>query len=127
MMKKETKYIMSDKVSQELKENLEILNSFLQLENNRNGEGAKNFSYGFIEFVSNIVSDLNVQPDIFPLENGNIVLEFGNVRSKYLEFEIFPNKKVNLYKKDIFGNRTRHNDMLCTINLIKQQVNWFEN
>lgn len=114
-------------MSLELTENLSILNDFLELEDNWDGEGAKQFNKEFIDFLSQIIMSLSVQPDIFPLQDGRVVFEFGNVRSKYLEFSINDEKYMDIYKKTEDGQRYKYVNVAFTENRFDQEVKWFDN
>lgn len=115
-----------DNMDRELKENIEILDDFLKLTDNWDGEGACVFNKVFTDFVANILLNLEIQPDVFPLQNGSIVLEFGNVKNKYLEIAISPEKRIDIYKKDGTGNNVKRSNIPYNLNFIKQEVNWFE-
>lgn len=121
-----TKNVDSYNYPKELIENLITINSFNDLSDNWDGEGAKGFSKYFLKFVSNVVSSLSLQPEIFPLQDGSIQFEFGNVKSKYLEFCISPNKKMNIYKKNIVGNRIREDNLVFSINKVQEEIKWYE-
>lgn len=73
-------------MNNELKENIETLVCISKLEDNWDGQGAKQFNKDFIYFLSQIIMNLSIQPDISPLQDGSVVFEFGNVSSNYLEF-----------------------------------------
>lgn len=109
-----------------LKENVKILKNFLRITENWDGEGAKSFSNDFIEFISSVIMNFEIQPDIFPLQNGSIVLEFGNVKNKYLEIAISPEKRIDIYKKDGTGNNVKRSNIPYNLNFIKQEVNWYK-
>ena len=106
---------------------VEQLYEFLDLEDDWDGEGAKSFNKDFIDFVSAIVMELDIQPDIFPLQDGSIVLEFGNVRNNYLELTLNPTRLLNIYKKDESGNRSRENSIMFSMPRIVQEVTEFGN
>lgn len=114
-------------MSLELTENLAVLHDFLELEDNWDGEGAKQFNKEFIDFLSQIIMNLSVQPDIFPLQDGRVVFEFGNVRSKYLEFSINDEKFMDIYKKTKDGQRYKYVNVAFTENRFDQEVKWFDN
>lgn len=114
-------------MSIELTENLSVLHDFLELEDNWDGEGAKQFNKAFIDFLSQIIMNLTIQPDIFPLQDGRVVFEFGNVRSKYLEFSIDSEKHMDIYKKDEEGQRFKDINVAFTESRFEQEVKWFEN
>lgn len=101
------------------------MDDFLKLTDNGDGEGACGFSEEFIEFVSNILVHLEIQPDVFPLQNGNIVLEFGNVKNKYLEIIISPQKQMNIYKKDGMGNTEKHSHIPYSLEFINHELMLF--
>ncbi len=116
----------SDTMSIELTENLTILYEFLELQENWDGEGAKSFNKDFIDFLCGIIMDLKIQPDIFPLQDGKVVFEFGNVKNKYLEFSFDCDKHMDIYRKNSDGHRSKETNIAFSKDRFDQEVNWFE-
>ena len=73
---------------------LEMINI---LENDWDGNEAKAFSPAFIEKVSEIVSELSIQPEVFPTALGTIQLEFDNSRRDHMEIEIGESVDAEVY------------------------------
>lgn len=82
------------------------------------------FSNDFIHKIKKICQDLEYQPEIFPNYHGNIQLEYEE-NEKYLEFEIMPTMKMNIFKIDEDGTEHENNNIDCTIENIIQEVDWF--
>ena len=80
---------VSQSATVELLENLEKLESFLNLPENWNGNGAKPFSFELINYVIEILCRLPKQPQIFPTAENSIQLEYDNPDGSYLEIEVF--------------------------------------
>lgn len=116
----------SDTMSIELTENLAILHEFLELQDDWDGEGAKSFNRDLIDFLCGLIMDLEIQPDIFPLQDGKVVFEFGNVKSKYLEFSFNHDKHMDVYKKSSDGHRVKDINIAFSKERFDQEVNWFE-
>lgn len=114
-------------MNKDIADNLHILQRFLELKDNWDGEGAKCFDKRLIDFISGYVAKLSLQPEIFPLQDGSIQLEYGNVRDKYLEFEIFLDETMNVYKIDRDKGKKAVANIACTFENLKREVDWFEN
>lgn len=108
-----------------LEENLDTLRSFLELSDNWDGEGAKGFSVNFINGVCDVIRRLDLQPEIFPLQNGDVQLEYGNVRNKYLEFAISNSGTMKIYKR-VPGKASETRDNVAfNLENIQKEVEWF--
>lgn len=84
------------------------------------------FSDSFTRKVGEILNRINYQPEVFPNFRGNIQLEYEEDNGKYLEIEITPSMKMNIFKIDEDG--TEHeNEYFVDVNLnkINQEVNAF--
>lgn len=74
------------------------------------------FSSAFTKKVGEILNNISKQPKIFPNFRGNIQLEYEQENGKYLEIEITPNMKMNIFKID--ENGVEHeNEEFFDINL----------
>lgn len=80
--------------------NIKTLKEFLELEDDWDGEGAKRFDKEFIDFLCQEILTMPIQPDdIFPLQDGSVVFEFGNVRNYYLEIKLSPHHYIKVYRR----------------------------
>jgi hypothetical protein len=86
-------------------ENVEKLKRISELKDNWNENGAKAFPKSQIEKVSNILTYLDNQPEIFPTACDSIQLEFDNGKN-HLEIEIFNNDNAETYCVDEDGKET---------------------
>jgi hypothetical protein len=71
-----------------------LLDSFLSLNDNWNGYGARKFDPEFIDVVKKIVFKLEKNPKIFPTGRNSIQLEYQKDNGDYLELEVFPDCSV---------------------------------
>lgn len=69
-------------------ENLDKLFAISTLEDNWNGNGAPSFPRKLIEKVHGIITDLAIQPELFPTALQTIQLEYDNSRKDHMEIEI---------------------------------------
>ena len=86
-----------------LTENIEQLREIANLKDNWDGEGGLSFGKGFIQEVIDLVSTMQLQPDIAPTGRGSIDFEYGSRKKghKYLGLEIFEkDRRVLAYSKD---------------------------
>ena len=84
------------------------------------------FSDDFIKKVGNMLNSISNQPEIFPNFRGNIQLEYEEENGKYLEIEITPKMKMNIFKIDEFGNEYENNNFFdIDIEVINNEVNSF--
>lgn len=56
-------------------------------------------SNDLIKLVQGIIMAVNIQPEIFPVPNGNIQLEY-DIDDKYLEFELFEDSHMQVLEMD---------------------------
>ena len=92
-----------------LSENIAQLREIGTLEINWDDEEGLPFGEPFIQEVIDLVSTIEVQPDLGPTGRGSIQLEYGSRKSgkKYIGIEIYEDRRrVEIYAKDEFGNRT---------------------
>lgn len=84
------------------------------------------FSDDFIKKIGNILNSISNQPEIFPNFRGNIQLEYEEENGKYLEIEITPNMKMNIFKIDEDGTEHENEDFFdISIDEINKEVNAF--
>lgn len=69
-------------------DNLILMDSFKNLENNWNGYDALKFSDSVIDTARSALCLLDKQPDIFPTGRNSIQFEYEKPNGDYLEFEI---------------------------------------
>lgn len=81
------KFILSD-----LKRNIEIINSFANLPQNWNDNGATPFSTSLIHAATRLIQDLEYQPEVFPTGRASILFEYGKPSGEFLSLEVFENK-----------------------------------
>lgn len=72
-----------------LNSNLKKLDSFKLLEPNWNENGAVSFNTAFIDHVKTIITQLPVQPQIFPTGRNSIQLEYDKPNGDSVELEIY--------------------------------------
>lgn len=75
--------------SQELQKNIELINSYKNLDDNWNGYGALKFSESVIDNALYVLYFLSRQPDVFPTGRNSIQFEYEKDNGDYLEFEIY--------------------------------------
>lgn len=75
------------------------LDSFHGYEKNWNGYDAEPISDKLIYFVKNLIFELDIIPEIFPVADGSIQLEYDQ-DGKYLEFQIYEDKHMTWYYKE---------------------------
>jgi hypothetical protein len=88
----------------ELQYNFGILDSFLNLKYNWNGNGAGRFSKPYIELVKSLVRDLPYQPEIFPTARDSVLLEYEKDGKEFLSFEIRKNGRIDMF--EVFDDDT---------------------
>lgn len=85
-------------------ENLKKLQKINELSDNWNGYGAKPVSKEVIQKVRRIVSQLDYQPEVFPLSDNEIQLEFDGPDQSYMEIVIGTKDLANVFIMDAKGN-----------------------
>ena len=96
-----------------LTENIDQLREIANMEDNWNGEGGLSFGKDFIQELRDLVSIMQLQPDIAPTGRGSIDFEYGSRKKghKYLGLEIFEKgRRVLVYSKDETG-RSVHEEI----------------
>lgn len=84
--------------------NLEKLDSFLLFHENWNGYGAMPLSEKLISKVKGVIFALNYQPEVFPTACDSIQFEYEKENGEYLEFELFEDEIIKVFKIDKWGN-----------------------
>ena len=106
-------------VPNDLTENIGLLRSFEQYPENWDGEDAVAYDSAFIQDAVDLVSTLQVQPDIGPTGRGSIDLVYGSVKDgeKYLDLEIFQDDRhVHVVSKDSIGIITKEDITMEDVN-----------
>ena len=93
----------STPLSREYIENLDRLSDIGKLENNWNNNGAPSFSKNHIDTMKQIISKLHYQPFITPTAKGTIQFEFEDQKGNYLEFELYPDKRIKMFSYSANG------------------------
>lgn len=70
--------------------NIEKLTKIEEMKENWNGYSSAPFSHAFISFIKNEIRKLEIQPQIFPIADGKLQLEYDRNDGGYLEFEVSP-------------------------------------
>ena len=70
------------------------------LDNGWDNDDAIKIDVSIIDKLGIILRDLRVQPEIFPLVNGNIQFEYEEEDGRYLEFETVDINNINVFKLD---------------------------
>lgn len=76
----------------DMSKNIELLNSFLNLEVDWDNEGALPLPTSIISKMRGIIFFLHHQPDIFPTARDSIQFEYEKDDGDYLEFELFEDR-----------------------------------
>lgn len=84
--------------------NIEKLTKIGEMKENWNGYSSVPFFHDFISFIKVEIRKLEIQPQIFPIADGKLQLEYDRNDGGYLEFEVSPenmesikeNKQANI-------------------------------
>ena len=79
------------------------LDEIKKLRKNWNGYGANSFSSSVIQNVQKLIWNLPYQPQIFPVADGSIQLEFNGKHNSYLEIQIYKDGSGSAYCRDSDG------------------------
>lgn len=103
------------------------LNKLKMIENLKLGEdGSITFSTEFMSDIASLLYPIEKQPEVFPNFRGNIQLEYEEDNGKYLEIEITPDMKMNIFKIDEDGNEYENDDYFkVDLDEIQKEVNAF--
>ncbi len=91
-------------IQQVILNNLNKLTQFAKYEKNWNGYDADPFSPDLISIMMDLILRLRIQPQIFPVADNSIQIEYDGENGRYLEFQIYENGKVHCYREDGKGN-----------------------
>ena len=80
-----------------LQSNINKLNSFRDLPDNWNGIGGEKIDNDVINTSLSIIPLLSHQPHVFPTGRGSVQLEYEKKNGDYLEFEIFKDKRIEMF------------------------------
>ena len=105
--------------NEKLENNLEILARFAKYEDNWNGYDAEKFKPDFINKVKEIIKTLNVQPEIFPVADKSVQLEYSD-RKKYLEIQIYENDLASIYFVSETGSEEEYEEKEITSEKINE-------
>ena len=97
-------------IHRSLQQNIERLRSFLNLAPNWNGYDACTFSADVIDSTIKTIKKLSLQPEIYPLSDGRVQLEYSRKNGMYLEFEINPDNSINVYRINSDSSETEYKD-----------------
>lgn len=106
-----------------LSENLSKLNMIYNL--SLKDDNLISISQELITTVTNVLYNLEHQPEIFPTFLGNIQLEYEAKNKKYLEIEITPNGNMKIFKISDEGKEIEGDFTEIDINIIKKEVELF--
>ena len=70
--------------------NIEKLTKIGEMKENWNGYSSVPFFHDFISFIKVEIRKLEIQPQIFPITDGKLQLEYDRNDGGYLEFEVSP-------------------------------------
>lgn len=82
------------------------LEDIAALENNWNENGAKPFPKTFINKLSDVLMNMDIQPEVFPTALGTIQLEYDKDDGDYLEIEVKESFEAEVYRLDPEDNET---------------------
>lgn len=103
---------------------LNLLDEFADFNENWNGNGAKPFSNGLISKCKEIISNLSILPEVFPVANNSIQLEYEKNNGALLKFNIFDDK-ITMFI--MFENGEHFSDELPKEdNIIKEVQKFYE-
>ena len=71
--------------------NLTKLQRIAQLKDNWDGYGAEHFSEQLINHANSLIRRLYIQPEIFPIADGSLQIEYEKDNGDYLEFQFTGN------------------------------------
>ena len=81
---------------------------FKDLEYNWNGYGAEPIPEKLIVCTENLLQNLSELPDVFPTANKSIQIEYEKANGEYLEFEMFEDDRVHMFR--INSDGTEYNE-----------------
>ena len=87
-----------------MERNIKKIQSFSSLCNNWNGYNATTIKVSAIEKALQIVNALSIQPQVFPVADGSVQLEFDNPNGGYLEIVLGNNNEFEYYEQKPDGS-----------------------
>ena len=90
-------------ISEDKLENLKKLDAIALLKDNWNGNGAKAFRPELISKARNIITFLDIQPEVFPTACESLQLEYDKEDGAHLEIELTDGKKAEIFQIDSIG------------------------
>jgi len=82
-------YYEGASMNPQLQNSFRVLDEIASLKDNWNDNNAPHFSESIIMRMRSIVSELSIQPNIFPTARRSIQFEYEKENGDYLEFELF--------------------------------------
>jgi len=104
--------------------NLKKLDQIELLEDGWNGNTAKAFKTSFISKIREIITALEVQPEIFPTAYNSIQMEYEKEDGSYLEIEIIPADTWEVFKINNKGKESFFS-IAANVEAITKVVNSF--
>lgn len=111
-------------INEEKAENLRKINSIAALGDDWNGNGAKAFDFELIERVRQIITCLDIQPELFPTACESIQLEYDKTDGSYMEIEIGKSKFVEVFVVDCTGKEI-FSSVSANVDSLNKVVNEF--
>ena len=105
-------------------DNLDRLSVIEEFKDNWNGNGARAFDKGLIKNVTEIVRELDIQPEIFPSAAGTIELEYSNSRKDFMGIEIGEDCKAEVFIV-MYNGRELFEEIETTAEAINERVKVF--
>ena len=113
-------------IMKDLEENLNILDSFLSLKPNWNNNNALPPSIKLVNQVKSIIKSLKVQPEIFLTACDSIQSQYEKDNGDYLEFELFEDGKLKMFRLDFDGYKENKIIELSIDSIIKVVDQFYE-
>ena len=105
-------------------DNLDRLAVIGGFKDNWNGNGAAAFDKDLIDKVTKLVSELDIQPEIFPSAAGTIEFEYGNSRRDFMGIEIGPSGEAEVFIV-MYNGREIFESIETTASAINERVRRF--
>lgn len=87
-------------ISEEKLENLKKLETIASLKDNWNGNDAKAFQESLITKVRNIITFLDIQPEVFPTACESLQLEYDKLDGSHMEIELTESNEAEIFVVD---------------------------
>lgn len=98
--------MLGDSMRSQRTDNLKKLDRFSEYPENWNGYGSVRFSPEVISFARKLIDTLICQPEVFPVANGTIQMEYEKSTGEYLEFVVEIDRSISVFHIDENGNET---------------------